>query len=352
MSRNRLPFPENLQEHLPDEEEQSSLKSVWRLLGLVDDAPTENDRQPDVDAAWEAVRQRAFAEPEPHAGDDRQPVRSTTTPNDRAPRSRRDGSRWNRSSVLTGASILVAVLVVGFGLWWQQPVSVQAPVGEQRTASLPDGSTIELNSGTTLRYQRGFASLPGLRADRRSVELDGEAYFSVVHGDRPFEVRTFNSRVEVLGTEFNIRARDGKTTEVVVTSGRVRVESTAAESDKRSAHATDKGIVLDEPGERSRVTDAVESPSTVDVSRVLAWRRAGFAVSDQPLSSIVAELQRRYDRRVRLTPSARAQGGSLSLYYNSKVDPETIIHDICTAQGLAYRPINGGFEIYVEDAIR
>jgi len=346
MSRNRLPFPEHLKEHLKDDADRGSLASVWRLLGVVADPPASAEREDDVDAAWETVRQRAFGD----ELSDAPPV--TRGRRDRSARAPRAGTGPRRRILFGSVALAIILLAIGMTVWWQQPVTVRSASGQQISAQLPDGSTVELNSGTTLRYQRGFAFLPGLDAERRSVELDGEAYFSVTHGDRPFEVRTFNTRVEVLGTEFNVRGRSesGGATEVVVASGSVRVESVAGPRDgSRAGEPGAASVVLAGPGQRSRVTRDVEPPSTVDVSRVLAWRHAGFAVTDLPLVAIANELERRYDLQVHLAPSARARGGSLSLYYSGEVRPETIIHDLCTARGLSYRPISDGYEIYADD---
>ena len=248
----------------------------------------------------------------------------------------------SRSSLWVGSAAALLVVLFGAYVWWTQPVSVTAPAGAQVTATLPDGSTVQLNSGTTLTYPRGFSTLPGRAAPSRSVTLDGEAYFSVTHGERPFTVQTFNSRIEVLGTEFNVRARetDDGVTDVVVASGRVRVQQKTA--------GTPEGVILSEPGQRSRVATSITASSVTDVSRTLAWRARGFSVTDQPLSVVVRELERRYNLTLRLSDEARAQGGSLSLYYARPVDAETIIHDLCTARGLSYRQTARGFSIYLD----
>src|SRR5690606_693130 len=94
-----------------------------------------------------------------------------------------------------------AVVVVGLGAaLWLRPTVHRAPLGERLAVVLPDGSRVELNSGSRLAYRRTF----GWRA--RRVDLHGEAFFDVVPADVPFTVRTFNSAVTVLGTRFNVRA--------------------------------------------------------------------------------------------------------------------------------------------------
>lgn len=83
----------------------------------------------------------------------------------------------------------------------QTLLSVSAPLGQRVDFTLPDGTLVKLNSGATLSYPMQFSK------DHRDVSLEGEAYFKVSHNaDRPFEVSTFATTVEVLGTEFNIAA--------------------------------------------------------------------------------------------------------------------------------------------------
>lgn len=371
MSRNRTPLPPELRDFLRDDADEAdagaSLSAVWHLLDAADGdtnaSPLSSDAKPlDVDAAWEAVRQRTFGDPRPlQSARDQNPTRGEAEPGsrpgadrdatstDRAMQSRsgrtqrsRSRSHRSRRSAWVGAVAAVLIAVVGAAVWWTQPVVVSAPAGAQITATLPDGSTAQLNSGTTLSYDRGFAFLPGLDAETRTVTLEGEAFFTVTHQDRPFTVQTFNSRINVLGTEFNVRARpaEGGATDVVVASGRVRVQ--------QNTPTAPDGVVLSQPGQRSRVTDSVATASVVDVSRTLAWRSRGFAVTDQPLAVVVRELERRYDLTLRLSEEARTRGGSLSLYYARPADAETIIHDLCTARGLSYRPTTNGYEIFVD----
>lgn len=358
MSRNRTPLPPELRDFLRDDADEAdadgSLSAVWRLLGAADGKrnaalySTETDPPPcNVDAAWETVRQRTFDDSDSPSAKQRD--RHVLPPNEkpaerpRPDRMRRQRSRPSRSRrpAWIGAIVAVLMTVAGAAIWWTQPVVVSAPAGAQITATLPDGSTAELNSGTTLSYDRSFSSLPGIPAATRTVTLEGEAFFSVTHQNRPFTVQTFNSRIDVLGTEFNVRARpaEDNATDVVVTSGRVRVQ-------QNTSTAPD-GVILSQPGQRSRVTDSVAAPSVVDVSRTLAWRARGFAVTDQPLDVVVQELERRYNLTLRLSEDARMRGGSLSLYYARPVDAETIIHDLCTARGLSYRPTTNGYDIYL-----
>ena len=234
------------------------------------------------------------------------------------------------------------MMAAGAAWFWRQPVAVTAPPGQQRTVTLPDGSTADLNSGTTLTYRRSFQAWPFVEANHRSVQLDGEAFFSVDDGDRPFVVATATARVRVTGTRFNVRARTAvdSTTAVTVASGRVEVQS------RRRA---DQTVVLDGPGQTSRVTDEQAAPTPPQSSRldpVLAWRQNGFAVTETPLATVTQELERRYDTSIRLHRSVTRTNAPLTLYYPKPAPVTTILRDLCTALDLNYRPTSRGYEIF------
>lgn len=84
--------------------------------------------------------------------------------------------------------------------------------------SLPDGSVIELNHNTTIKYSRNFGK------ENRNIDLQGEAFFEVQKSDIPFIVETDNGvTTRVLGTKFNLKApKECKVIELNVYEGRVQ----------------------------------------------------------------------------------------------------------------------------------
>lgn len=114
--------------------------------------------------------------------------------------------RWPQAAVRVAAVVLIAA--AGAGLWQLADTGLRTPdniitvaEGQRAQITLSDGTTVWLNSGTTLSYPTAF----GRR--RRTVELDGEGYFEVTRNERaPFVVRTSKADVEVLGTKFNVDA--------------------------------------------------------------------------------------------------------------------------------------------------
>lgn len=81
-------------------------------------------------------------------------------------------------------------------------LSVETPPGQKVHVTLPDGSKVWLNSGSTLSYGSDLN-----HQNERVVFLTGEAYFDVVHhAEQPFVVKTKNMNVKVLGTVFDVQA--------------------------------------------------------------------------------------------------------------------------------------------------
>ncbi len=111
---------------------------------------------------------------------------------------------------------LAASFVAGIILCWflavtplrdeaSKMVAFHTDPGQRASLTLPDGTSVELNSGSTIRYPAVFA-----RGERR-VRIEGEAMFDVAKAaDKPFYVETFAYDVKVLGTRFNVEADEDK----------------------------------------------------------------------------------------------------------------------------------------------
>ena len=78
---------------------------------------------------------------------------------------------------------------------------IEVPLGQMSNVVLPDGTTVLLNSGTTLVYSGKFNS------GERTVSLEGEAFFDVTKDQaHPFVIKTNLLDFKVYGTSFNIQA--------------------------------------------------------------------------------------------------------------------------------------------------
>lgn len=125
------------------------------------------------------------------------------------------------------ASVL---LVAAAGMLWykrEQPrprqviaySNITTAAGERKVVTLSDGSSLTLNSASSIRIATDFSS-------RRKVQIiDGEVYFDVKHDTKKaFIIQSGVMTTQVLGTSFNIRAyKELNKFSVGVTSGKVGV---------------------------------------------------------------------------------------------------------------------------------
>ncbi|MET0309090.1 MAG: FecR family protein [Sphingomonas sp.] len=180
------------------------------------------------------------------------------------------------------AACLLLVVLGGAG-WWlmSRSLGYSTQVGEQKVATLKDGTRIALNTDTALAVD--------YESDVRRVRLDrGEAMFEVApNPKRPFIVTAGDRTVRAVGTSFIVRRTDSG---VVVTliEGKVAINQIGAPR----ARAIDAPTLL-RAGERLTVTS--DAPSLIDqpsMEAATAWRRGQAVFADMPLSTAVAELNR------------------------------------------------------------
>lgn len=154
--------------------------------------------------------------------------------------------------------------------------------GQQRLTRLADGSSIRLNSATTLDV-----SLGGSRRVVRMIE--GEALFDVARDrQRPFIVDLGEARVQVIGTSFNIRRREDRI-ELTVTSGLVAVSDSAGDTIRVGAGET----TLIRPG-----LLATANPGEALIRRRTAWQDGFIELNDETIEDAVAEFNRYRDQPI------------------------------------------------------
>ena len=147
--------------------------------------------------------------------------------------------------------------------------------GERREVALADGSRITLNSASEVRVHLG-------RKSRQATVVSGEALFDVAHDPtRPFTTAVGDEQVRDIGTVFNVR-QDGDRLTVTVLSGLVEVTP-------RIGSATRLGQG-DELKRRVGLQDA--SLIKVDTQDIAGWRSGRLVYRDQPLSAVIADLNR------------------------------------------------------------
>ena len=158
------------------------------------------------------------------------------------------------------------------------------PRGGQYHIKLTDGTEIWLNSESKLKYPVSF-----IKGETRKVELVyGEAYFNVSPSSNnkgsKFEVYTKQQEVQVLGTQFNVKAyKDENEIYTTLVEGKVSVFNGVNHK------------VL-KPSEQSIINnDNNISISKVDVYYETSWKDGIFSFKDMALKDIAKVLSRWYD---------------------------------------------------------
>lgn len=201
---------------------------------------------------------------------------------------------YSRKDRLLKPAIILGVLIV---LFFATPnilnditmegksVSIINVIDTQtKNVILPDGSEIILNSGTTLKYPTIF------KDDKREISLNGEAYFKVKKDKRPFIISTANSKTTVLGTTFNVWARNNKT-RVTVVEGKVNVGQTIS---------NESVILIQNQQTVIEKNSPPTIPQKVDAKTLSSWIHGKLVFSSAPLSEVVDELNRHYGVKIKL----------------------------------------------------
>ena len=197
------------------------------------------------------------------------------------------------------------------------------------TNSLPDGSSIILNSNSSIRFPDKF------RPDERDAELDGEAYFSIVPDPlRPFRIHFKGITIQVLGTSFNVRENlERNVIETQVSTGKVKMFNSNGEV---SIDAGQTGIY-------DKLSNSFAVEQTLDLNS-FSYATRNFVFSDEELGSIVKYLEKAYSKTIVLKNVQIGRCKMTSSFNNKSI--EYILDVISTTLGVTYT-IKGN-AIYIE----
>lgn len=196
--------------------------------------------------------------------------------------------------IATSAAAAILLFVGAYFLYNQvttdstlEIISFETTSGEKgKEIELEDGSIIVLNKNTKLNYPIKFSK------NKREVVLSGEAFFDIVKDSaRPFIIKTPDSKVEVLGTSFNINTKDNQT-EVSVATGKVKVVSNLT-----------KDYALLMPAQTAIVNAGKLKVKSINDKNYMAWKTGEFSFDRTPITSVVKELSTFYNQQLSLSNS-------------------------------------------------
>jgi transmembrane sensor len=174
------------------------------------------------------------------------------------------------------------VLIMG------EEITYRTEIGETQKITLTDGSRLEMNghSSVTVCFNRW----------RRKVELpEGELFFQVAYNpQKPFEVRSHQGMVQVLGTSFHVRSRNGRVA-VDVENGRVQIIT----DPERNSGISGRGVIIKGgQGVDYNWSGRMDRMRVARLDEVSAWRKGKLVFRSKRLWEVLQELQ--HYHRVRL----------------------------------------------------
>lgn len=154
--------------------------------------------------------------------------------------------------------------------------TITTPYGGRTNFTLSDGTEVWLNAGSAITYPTQFA-------DTRKVVIKGEAYFKVVHNSQPFIVESKYGDVEVMGTEFDVKAYEDEAFVTTLVNGSVVYRTNK-----------DKEVLLT-PGHQVINNSDKLFTQEVETEIFTSWKNGKLIFRDEPLENIVTRLERWYN---------------------------------------------------------
>lgn len=258
----------------------------------------------------------------------------------------REKPKRSRNLLLYAAGIAASLLLVLIALYLNDnkhsPALADAPLsvpltytclpGERKSFQLPDGSTVLMNGGSSIKVSKDFNTA------NREISLKGEAYFNVTHNaHKPFIIHTNTINVKVLGTEFDVKAYpEDKTTETVLIRGSVEVTVNSKPEEKIILMPHHKLIIQNDSEvvtntvdsaakiqkvipEKIRMLSVTVNPDDSTMAETL-WTENRLSFNNETLAEVAAKLERWYGVKVSVGTDIAQKYKFTGIFENETID--------------------------------
>lgn len=207
---------------------------------------------------------------------------------------KRAGARWRVFTTVAAAAAVAAILFIGSYQLGRKSLKdemtdivAEAPLGSHLKMTLPDGTAIQLNAGSTVTYSQGFGVVD------RKISLSGECYFEVAPDEHlPFVVSTRDLDVKVVGTKFNFRNYPNDLEAIVsLLEGKVELANRLRQDDDRRFLNPGQRVILDKHIGEMRI-------EMKDAQNAIQWTRGSLFFDEELLPDIAKELERQYNVKI------------------------------------------------------
>ncbi len=191
----------------------------------------------------------------------------------RSPKGKVVALNW-LNPLLKIAAVLAVIAGSYFLYLYDGPTVVKTLAAEKTELTLPDRSLVSLNAFSRISFnEKNWTK-------KRSVDLEGEAFFKVAKGSR-FDVLTSSGTISVLGTEFNVRNRRDYF-EVICYEGSVEVKSK-------------DNVVKLLPKQMFRMIRGVKEKENMAIDDSPDWIGGESSFKSVPFLYVMQEFERQYD---------------------------------------------------------
>ena len=219
------------------------------------------------------------------------------------------------------AAAIALLCLISFASYWSgseqvkkqfAEMVIEAPLGSKTKLYLPDGTLVWLNAGSKITYSQGFG------VAERKLQLAGEGYFEVTKNEQiPFEIKTKELELRVLGTKFNFRNYpEDEEISVDLLEGKVSLKNSLKNNSLCYLEPDQKAILNKRNGELQI--------SSVEAEYASEWTNGFLFFDEDLLPDIAKELERSYNVKIPLEDSSLAT----FRFYGNFVRKEQSIRDI------------------------
>ncbi|MCF6223331.1 MAG: FecR family protein [Flavobacteriaceae bacterium] len=233
------------------------------------------------------------------------------------------------------AAILLIALFAGLYLFKNDLstntnfTNIVVPRSETRNFELPDGSKININSGTTFSYNKDFLN-------NRLVKLKGEAFFDVTKLDgKPFVIMLNNDvQIKVLGTSFGVKSYDEDVKiQTSLVEGKIELISKSIVVKNFIIEPNTTAIIDKDNKSIQVIKDKVFTENT------LFWKENTFYFNKDYLGDIINEFNRNFNVKIKIQ-SEELKKQVFTATFKKEISLETMLNELS---------ITGGFKLIKKD---
>lgn len=203
--------------------------------------------------------------------------------------------KYSLHRYMYGAAAIALLCIISFASYWSgseqvkkqfAEMVVEAPLGSKTKLYLPDGTLVWLNAGSKITYSQGFG------VAERKLQLTGEGYFEVTKNEQlPFEIRTKELELRVMGTKFNFRNYpEDEEVSVSLLEGKVRLINYLKNNDLCYLEPDQKAILNKKDGQLKI--------SPAEARYTAEWTNGYLFFDEELLPDIIKELERSYNVKI------------------------------------------------------